>query len=144
MKVLVHLVLSEHTLLFFTIVRKMVFQVGSSFNSFDEFTAALNAYERVSFANYFKRTGPPLKIDTKYGISQETCKQFVYERLYLRCKYDGEPKQHRSVKNLRQTSSYKNKCESRINLKYDRKARKLTITELKNEHNFKICPNNAN
>lgn len=56
----------------------------------------------------------------------------------MRCKYDGEPKQHRSVKGLRQTSSYKNKCESRINVKYDRKAGKLIITELKSEHNHPL------
>lgn len=113
----------------------MVFQVGTTFESLSDLEDGLNDYSQLELANFFKKNNCLLVPNAKTNITRVDVEKFRYQRLYLKCKYSGEPQVKKTTRHLRQTSSYKSGCKAMITVKYDAALRKFKVTALQNDHN---------
>lgn len=83
---------------------------GADFNSYVQLRNALTEYEKENYINLYHALSIKLKTPT---FSNETCVNFQYKRLKLKCKYGGNVRKT-VKKNIRNTKSYKKGCPAEI------------------------------
>lgn len=100
------------------------------FSSFIEFKSALKKYEKKSCANFAIHHSKKLSLRQEPSLGlRDKC---VYSYVYFQCKMGGVFRQRAKV---RYTKSFKKKCKSLINLKYDSARKMLRVTRIKEKHN---------
>lgn len=110
--------------------RKMALKVGSRFDSYSAFQAALEEYEKRKLANFYHYQVIKLK-------EEDLQKVFVYKTLRLKCKYGG--KVQKVVKrNIRQTKTYRENCPAIINVNFCRKGGYLRVTKIVEQHSHEL------
>lgn len=109
----------------------MTLQVGSRFASYAEFEKTLRQYENKVFANYSVETSATLKRPN--GYTTEEIERFKYKRIYLKCKFSGQHAQ--SINSVRNTTTYKQGCKSKIAVTFKKAENVLVVISLDEEHN---------
>lgn len=118
----------------------MAFVVGKIFDSYAEFDRALAAHEKAEFANFVKQTNVKLEVNVQNGITFADVNKFKVKRLHLRCKKGGAPQVKQSVRNDRQTSSYRSGCPAKMKIAFNANDKKLFVEKIIGEHNHVCSP----
>lgn len=110
-------------------------KIGDGFETYAALEAALKAYEKEVFTNFFKSHSKKMKPGKFGGVEIE---KFGYEYIYYCCKHGGE---NISSATQRATSSYKVGCKSFIRVKFDTVHNVLRVSNMLNVHNHELQKN---
>lgn len=105
---------------------------GATFDSFQNFEAALSRYEDSHYVVFVRSACIKLKYSRRSKITQEIVDRFKFKRLKYVCKFYGKPKPR--GENIRKTSSYKCDCEAYFILNFIKDKNELTIQQMNAEH----------
>lgn len=111
----------------------MDFNNGTRFDSFKDFSIALEQCGKKMCANYYRATSVELKFNT--NISNELIQQFKLKRAYYKCKFGGEYSTQAQTRHNTQT--YKQGCNARfaIGLKKMDGVYALQLKHIEQNHN---------
>lgn len=118
------------------------FKVGTEFRSYKEFSERFKQYQEQVFCNYAVASSNPLK--TSETITQGFVDAYYYRYAKFVCKFGGEARQTVGPQNrLRQTSTYRQNCESFFTTSLCQKENgHVLVIKKMNENHSHVCSQN--